>query len=172
MERFGFIHEKLDIKILILYILRRLPDAIAPETLSELTLFDDGISYFDYSDCLSELTETGHIAEDDGRYRITEKGERNGAVIENSLPYSVRARADSLLAPVAAKMRRDSMIIASHDTDADGNMSVTLSLSDGVGEIISMKMLVSGAEQAEKIEKKFRERAEDIYNGLISALSE
>ena len=57
----GFIHEKLDIKILILFVLRRLPGTVEPETLQELCQCDDGISYFDYSDCLNELVETGHI---------------------------------------------------------------------------------------------------------------
>ena len=36
MDRFGFIHEKLDIKILILFILRRLPGVVDRETLGEL----------------------------------------------------------------------------------------------------------------------------------------
>ena len=34
-ERRGFIHEKLDIKLLILFILRRLPAEIDPEKLSD-----------------------------------------------------------------------------------------------------------------------------------------
>ena len=55
MERFGFIHEKLDIKILILFILRRLPGVVDPETLGELCQCAGGVGYFDYSDCLSEL---------------------------------------------------------------------------------------------------------------------
>ena len=33
MDNFGFIHDKLDIKILILFVLRRLPGAVDPETL-------------------------------------------------------------------------------------------------------------------------------------------
>ena len=47
MGRLGFIHEKLDIKILILYILRRLPGTVDPETLAELCQCDSGVGYFD-----------------------------------------------------------------------------------------------------------------------------
>ena len=63
MPRFGFIHEKLDIKILILFILRRLPGVVEPETLLELCQCDDGVGYFDYTDCLNELIDTKHIEE-------------------------------------------------------------------------------------------------------------
>ena len=71
MARLGFIHEKLDIKILILFILRRLPGEVEPETLCELCQCDGGIDYFDYSDCLSDLIETGHIKETPTGYTIT-----------------------------------------------------------------------------------------------------
>ena len=98
MDRFGFIHEKLDIKILILFILRRLPGVVDRETLGELCQCDNGIGYFDYSDCLSELTENGNVVETPEGYQITEKGARNADAVESSLPYSVRTKALKLIA--------------------------------------------------------------------------
>ena len=61
MDQYGFIHEKLDIKILILFVLRRLPGTVEAETLRGLVMCDDGIGYFDYSDCLSELVTGGNV---------------------------------------------------------------------------------------------------------------
>lgn len=115
MDRFGFIHEKLDIKILILFILRRLPGFVEPETLLELCQCDGGIGYFDYSDCLSELVETEHVEESEEGYRITEKGARNADAVESSLPYSVRSKALKLLAPVEERLSRAAMIVAKHE---------------------------------------------------------
>ena len=70
MEGLGFIHEKLDIKILILYILNHLPAAVDAQTLSDLVFCDNGIGYFDYADCLADLVDTAHITEEGGKYRI------------------------------------------------------------------------------------------------------
>ena len=75
MDHLGFIHEELDIKILILYILRRLPGSVDPNTLCDLCRdCDTGVGYFAYSDCLADLIDNGLIAESEEGLRITEKG--------------------------------------------------------------------------------------------------
>lgn len=171
MDRFGFIHEKLDIKILILFILRRLPGVVDPETLGELCQCDDGIGYFDYSDCLSELIDTGHIRESEGGYEITEKGARNADTVESSLPFSVRTKAIRLLTPVEERMRRAAMIKAVHTVES-GGCFVTLAMSDGMGNIIDMRLLCADETQAKLIEKNFRLDAEGYYHRITELLSE
>ena len=76
MEGFHPMQEKLDIKILILFILRRLPDAVEGETLANLALGDDAVGYFEYAECLAELEDSGHVERSGRMYRITEKGSR------------------------------------------------------------------------------------------------
>ena len=169
MERFGFIHEKLDIKILILFILRRLPGVVSRETLEELIQCDSGIGYFDFTDCLSELVDAGMVIEGDGGYRCSEIGAESGETVESSLPYSVRKKAEKMLRPEADRLRRLAMITAQHETGEDGCM-VTLAMNDGKGEIIRMKFLCSGDEQAERMEKYFRNNAESCYAQIIELL--
>ena len=166
MDNFGFIHDKLDIKILILFILRRLPGSVDPETLLELCQCDDGIGYFDYSDCLSELVATGHIAEDEEGFAITEKGARNADAVESSLPYSVRARAAKLLQPERERLLRAAMITARHEQDKNG-CTVELAMGDGKGEIIRMRLLCADEAQARSMEKKFRKNAEGYYQKVM-----
>ena len=171
MDRLGFIHEELDIKILILYVLRRLSGAVDGETLRALCQSDGGVGYFDYADCLSDLIESGHVLDTGEGYVISEKGKKNADAVGSSLPYSVRSKAEKLIAPVEERLLRASMIKASHAVE-DGGCFVELSMSDGKGEIIAMRLLCAGEVQAQIIEKNFRRNAEGFYQQIAALLSE
>ncbi|MEG2525645.1 MAG: DUF4364 family protein [Oscillospiraceae bacterium] len=171
MDRLGFIHEKLDIKILILFVLRRLPAAVSFEVLSDLILIDDGFDYFDYTQCLTELIDTGHIELTDDGYKITKKGADHGDTVESSIPYSVRTKAEQMAKPLIEKMKRDALIGTSHKPLQSGGNKVRLTLSDGIGEILSLSILTSDEEQSKRIEKYFRSDAEGVYHKIIELLT-
>ena len=57
----SFIHDKLEIKFLILYIAARVSRPIPAEGMQELTMCDSGIDYFSFSECLSDLVQTEHL---------------------------------------------------------------------------------------------------------------
>lgn len=170
-ERFGFIHGEVDIKLLILFVLRRLPGVVDRNTLADFVLCDGGVGYFDFSDCLSELVETGQVEELPEGYRITDEGAANGETVESSLPFSVRKKAEKLLAPEAQRLRRLSLITAKHETK-DGSCFVTLAMDDGKGDIINLRILCSGDEQALRIENHFKRDAEELYGRIIAMLDE
>lgn len=171
-RRFGFIHDKLNIKLLILYILRRLPEPVSFDTLSELALCDDAISYFDYSECLTELRDSGQLKVENGLYAITDEGRKNVDTIGTSLPYCVRIRAQKSTTELAAKQKRDSLITTSHSARVRGGYTVSLSMDDGLGPVISMELLAGTEDEAAAIEKNFRENAEPLYGKIMMLLLE
>ena len=59
MARYGFIHDKLDIKFLILYLMARVVAPIDFPTLTDLTMCDGGVDYFEFAEAVNELVETG-----------------------------------------------------------------------------------------------------------------
>lgn len=170
MERFGFIHGELDTRILILFVLRRLPRPVDMNTLAELCFCDNGVGWFEYTDCLAALVDNGHIEKvGSDRYLITEKGNRNGEAAETSLPYSVRNKAKKLIKPIAEQMRRDAMIVAEHENVGD-DIRVTLALSDEQGQILRVELRVKSEEEAIQLEQRFRKEAELDTGRMINLL--
>ena len=169
---YGFIREKLEIKILILFILRRLPEPISLEELTELTMCDGGISYFDFMECVAELVKTEHLQLEDDKYHLTEKGARNGETTENSLPITVRTHVENTTFAKRSKHNRNAMIKTHHAIDPRGNCTVSLSLTDGIGEVVSIELFAVSDKQALALERGFRKNAESIYNALIEMILE
>lgn len=173
MAGFGFIRDKLEIKFLILYIADRVIEPIPFDTVLDLTLCDDGIDYFDFSDCLADLVRTGHLTlSEDGLYAITDKGRRNSEICASSLPYSVRIRTDKNVSICNQKLRRKSQVKASTTRRSNGTYTVTLSLSDDVGSVMELDLMVPKEEMAQELENRFRTNPEGLYSALLGTLLE
>jgi len=167
---FGFIHEKLEIKILILFVMRHLREPAAFSVLTELVMCDDGISYFDFAESVAELVKTEHLRLENNKYSITQKGVKNGETTESSLPYSVRVKAEERVSSYRAAQIRNALINTSHVPNPEGGCSVMLSLSDGVGEIVALQLFAVNDKHARGLENGFRKNAEAVYNSLLGAI--
>lgn len=167
----GFIHDKLEIKFLILYIAARVIEPVPFDTMLDLTMCDEGVDYFDFSECLRDLVKTEHLTvSDGGLYAITEKGERNSQICESSLPYSVRLKCDKNIGECNRLLRRKSQVRASCEKRPNGTYSVNLSLRDDVGSLMDLKLMVVREDLANILVERFRQAPEKTYNEIISAL--
>ena len=171
MEENGYVFSPLDLKILLLFLLRRLPSEIESERLMLLCQEDGVVSYFDYTIGLEELCESGQITLEEGWCRITDRGRVTAEALESSLPYSVRFHAEQTAAAEAEQMQRDNSITASHGSE-DTGCHVELRLNDGISDILSLRLLCADEAQAREIEKNFRRHAETCYQKIVSLLCE
>ena len=167
---FGFIRENIEIKVLILFILQRLPEPVALDVLADLTMCDEGIRYFDVTDCVSKLVDTQHLRLENNKYSLTAKGDRNGEILAKNLPYSVRKKAEDAAADMRVTINRDAMIKTKRSICEDGGYKVLLTLSDGIGDIISMELFAANEKRADKLEQGFRKNAEKVYQAIIDML--
>ena len=172
MARYGFIHDKLEIKFLVLYIMSRAAAPLDFSTLTDLTLIDEGVDYFDFAEAVAELVESGHLElTEDGRYVITEKGKKNGMVCESSLPYSVKSKCSRRLVELNAELRRDAQVRAQIlPREEDGTCTLRLSLDDGAGNLLTVELLSPSEDQAERLAEGFRSHPEQVYNGILDVL--
>ena len=167
----GFIQDKLEIKFLILYIAARVIEPVPFDTILDLTLCDDAIDYFDFSDCLADLVRTEHMTlSDSGLYALTEKGRRNSAICESSLPYSVRLRCDRNLDDWTRKLRRQRQVQSSIEQRPNGTYTVKLTLNDDKGGVMDLRMMMVDQAQAKAVSKRFQESPEKLYSQIIQLL--
>ena len=170
MARVGFIHDKLDIKFLVLYIMSRVVAPIDLATLTDLALCDQGVDYFEFASALYELVSTEHLLLEDDHYSITEKGRRNGAICESSLPYSVRVKCDKNVARLNSHLRRESQVRAEKAPREDGTFTLSLFLDDEHGNLLSLQLLVASEQQCDGLAQQFKAHPEQIYNGVLDVL--
>ena len=170
MASFGFISGKLEIKFLILYIASRVVEPVPFETLQELSMCDGGVDYFGFSECLADLVRTEHLTLAEGLYAITDKGRRNSAVCESSLPYSVRMEAEQKLAGCNEQLKRRALVKSSVHPRDKGGYEVSLSLSDELDELMNLRLLVTRQDMALELQKRCRESAEKLYSKILSDL--
>ncbi|MDE7243203.1 MAG: DUF4364 family protein [Oscillospiraceae bacterium] len=173
MSDFSFINDSLEIKCLILYIAARTIGPVPFEVLQEMSMCDNGVDYFNFSECLADLVRTGHLARDEeGLYGITDKGRHNAAATESSLPYTVRAQAEQKLIACNEQIKRKALIGAGIEERETGGYTVALSLSDELDNLMELRLLVTRRELAAQMQDRFRADAEDIYAKILALLYE
>ena len=167
----GFIHDKLEIKFLILYITARVIEPIPFETVLDLTMCDDAIDYFDFSECLGELVKTDHLTlSEDGLYAITERGVRNSKICESSLPYSVRLQCDKNISVWNRKLRRKNQVRSVTEQRENGTYTVRLSLEDDMGSLMDLKLMVVREDMAKALADRFTRAPEKLYTEIMGLL--
>ena len=167
----GFIQDKLEIKFLILYLAARVIEPVPFDTMLDLAMCDDGVDYFDFSECLRDLVSSEHLTlSEDGLYSITEKGQRNSEICESSLAYSVRLRCDKNLEVCNRKLRRKSQVRATTEKRLNGTYTVHMRLDDDMGSMIDLQVMAVHEEMAKMSAEHFRKSPERIYSKFMEVL--
>ncbi len=171
MQRLGFIHDMLDVKVLILFVMARVNYPVDTQQIYELCYQDDCLSYFDVCTALPEMVTSGHLKQvENESYEITKKGREDGATTENSIAYTVRQRAENAVARFNRQIRRSSFVKTQILPRENGDFSVIMSLDDEVGNLMTLELLAPNQRQAIRLSKLFEKKAEAVYNLTMAEL--
>ena len=173
MQRLGFIHDMMDVKVLILFVAARSSYPMTVQEIYELCYQDECLSYFDVCTAIPQMVDTGHLkAVDDQRYEITEKGRSDGALIEDSIAFSVKQRAENAVSRFNRQLRRSSFIKTKLISRDNGDYSVLMSLDDEAGNLMTLELAAPNQRQAVRLSRLFEKKAEIIYNLTMTELLE
>ena len=171
MQRLGFIHDMMDVKVLVLFVASRTNYPLTTQEIYELCYQDECLSYFDVCTAVPEMVATGHLKELDGeRYEITEKGRETGALTEDSIAFTVRQRAENAVSRFNRKIRRSSFVKTQVINREGGDFSVILSLEDETSNLMTLELMAPDQRQAVRLSRLFEKKAEDVYNMTMTVL--
>ena len=165
MQRLGFIHDMMDVKVLILYVTARCQYPLTMQEVYELSYQDDCLSYFDVCTAVPELVRSGHLREVDGeKYEITEKGRQDGELTADSIAFTVKQRAENAVARFNRQIRRSSFVKTQVTPRESGDYSVVMSLNDEFGNLMTLELMAPDQRQAVRLSKLLEQKAEEVYN--------
>ena len=171
MERRGYMHDILDVKVLILYVLARVETPVTPQTIYELCYQDESLSYFDVQESIPQMVSTGHLEElPESRYVITQKGKVAEEITADSVAFTVRERARCAVERYNRELKREQFLHSDIIRREDGEYDVKLQLDDVRGRLMDLTLTAPTLQQARRLENGYRENADLLYQSVMIAL--
>lgn len=171
MQRLGFIHDMLDVKVLILFVMARVSYPVNIQQIYELSYQDDCLSYFDVCTAVPEMVKSGHLRElENESFEITEKGRADGSLTEDSIAFTVKQRAENAVSRFNRQIRRSSYVKTQIIPRESGDFSVVMALDDEMGNLMTLELLAPNQRQAVRLGKLFEKKAEAVYNLTMAEL--
>ena len=173
MQRLGFIHDMLDVKVLILFVMARSNYPMSTQEIYEVCYQDDCLSYFDVCTAIPEMVTSGHLKElEADKFEITEKGRSDGALTEDSIAFTVKQRSENAVARFNRQIRRSSFVRTQIVEREGGDYSVIMSLDDEKGNLMTMELMAPDQRQAVRLARLFEQKAENVYALTMAELLE
>ena len=171
MQRLGFIHDMLDVKVLILSVMSRVNFPVNMQEIYELCYQDDCLSYFDVCTAVPEMVASGHLtALEQEQYEITPKGREACALTEDSIAFTVKKRAENAVARFNRQIRRSSFVKTQVVNREQGDCSVIMTLDDEMGTLMTLELQAPDSRQATRLSRLFEKKAENVYNLIMTEL--
>ena len=169
----GGLRSKIDIKLLICYILTSIKEPMSKEDVISILQNNNLANYFDTSDSFSDLFESGNIKkvnENSNLYTVTESGKLIATHLDSALPITIREKALCATINLMAKIKRETENTVDIKKDKNG-YSVTCNISGGEIDLLSFNLYVPDKLQAELVKENFQKNPGVIYECLLALLT-
>jgi ribosomal protein L14E/L6E/L27E len=155
----GGLKSRMEIRVLICYILVNSKSPVPLETVKEQLHFDGIANYFETAFAISELEESGAIvsSKDENNvklYSATDEAVRVSRELSGNLPYSVRERSLNLTERIIKRRRYERENNVTIETSENG-VYITCSAMEKDLTLASVTLLVPDKDTANKIKERF-----------------
>ena len=170
-QKRGFVHDMLDVKVLVLYALSLFSEPVEFSTLLEVCLQDDGVNYFELQEAVTQLVNSGHLAETEAlTLGLTDQGRAHGQLTQDSLAAPLRQRVTAAVSAWKAGQKRQSQVQTDILQAEDETYQVRLVLRSPVGSLMEMQLPASSLKQARRLRERMNQSAEALYAQTLALL--
>ena len=162
-------------KVLILYILDNVKEALTNNNLYKIVTAVVDMNYFYFQQFLLDLINSNYVMhyqnEENTLYQITNKGKQTLELTEDILPGIVKLKIDTNLKNALEKVSNESSIIAEYTPKNEDYYNITCKIVERNETIFEIKTFAGSREQAKQIVDNWKSHAIEIYPQLLKTLT-
>ena len=168
----GFVRTEKDLKLLILYILYHVREALPLDMIVYAATTDPAVEYMPLLQAVAELVENGSIRllQDEGKqdaYCLSPLGQQSLEACLDEIRPSVRAKAGIAADSAWRRGKHAASVRTSTVAKGDHRFETTMSLMDGEDTLLEVTMLTVSEEQGTLLENNFRRGSDRLYNRIL-----
>lgn len=161
-------------KVLILYILKLVNNAIRQDDLFKIITSINDINYFYFKQVLTDLIESKLVGtytkEEEPVVRITSEGINAYTLTRDVMPGLLKLKADNIFKKEFANIEEESSVIAEFIPKDENNYTVKCKIVENNETVFEVRTFAGSRERAKRIVDNWNTHANTIYPKILNIL--
>lgn len=162
-------------KLILLFVFDKMESPLSEKTILDMcTSSNEWINYMDCRSLIKKLISDGFICEipggDDPLFTITPEGRDSLANFYINIPLSTREEIARFVKANSAKFRMRQECKSDYYQNKDGSFTVFLKILAPVQPMLELKFVVPDRKTANRINKKWEDKASELYTVVYETL--
>ena len=161
-------------KVLILYLLNKLPDGIKNDNLYKIVSSANNINYFYFQELLTDLIESNFVGsftkDEDIIVQITSDGKNALSLTKSLLPGILKLKADNVFKEEISNIAEESSIITEYIPKNENNYTVKCKIVEKNETVFEISTFAGSRDRAKQISDNWKKNANNIYPQIIDLL--
>ena len=161
-------------KVLILYLLNKLPDGIKNDNLYKIVSSANNMNYFYFQELLTDLIESNFVGsftkDEDTIVKITTDGQNTLTLTKSLLSGILKLKADTVFKEELSNIAEQSSIITEYIPKDEKNYTVKCRIVEKNETIFEVSTFAGSRDRAKQISDNWKNNANNIYPKIIDLL--
>ena len=162
-------------KVLILYLLNKLPDGIKNDNLYKIVSSANNMNYFYFQELLTDLIESNFVGsftkDEDIIVKITSDGQNTLSLTKSLLSGLLKLKADTIFKKEISSIAEQSSIITEYIPTDEKNYTVKCKIVEKNETIFEVKTFAGSTKQAKDIVDNWKNHADELYPAILNILA-